>query len=286
MKTKIIFSKHCLEYACPASPETAERVGIAVRFLRSKKLEFIEPKPCSESDLLLVHSPAYVEAVKKGEIGDADSPTVDRIYEYAKLSAGAAIAAAKNSAFCLMRPPGHHAGINGAALGASTRGFCYFNNIAIAVRVLKKPTLILDFDGHHGNGTEEIFLGDKNVTYLSVHRSDIYPWSGKTSRQNCANYGLEDSPGDEIYLNTLENALFSLNLAKFELVAVSAGFDTHKGDLATLGLSTKAFRMIGRLVGSLHKPAFFVFEGGYDGQTVGEDIYAFLRGFELANKIA
>ncbi|HOX30468.1 MAG TPA: histone deacetylase [Candidatus Paceibacterota bacterium] len=283
MTTKIIFSKICLEYTCPGSPETAERIGWAVKFLKTKKFTFIKPEPCADDDLLLAHSPAYVKAVKKGEIGDADSPAISGIYDYAKLSAGAAIAAAKNNAFCLMRPPGHHVGINGAALGVTTRGFCYFNNIAIAVKALGKKTLIIDFDGHHGNGTEEIFLGDENVSYLSVHRLGIYPWTGKTSRQNCINFGLPDKSGDGLYVETLKNALLSLDFAKFEQIGVSAGFDTHDGDLASIGLSSKGFSEIGKLIGKLGKPTFFVFEGGYDGETVGKDIYAFLKGFENAD---
>jgi acetoin utilization deacetylase AcuC-like enzyme len=286
MTTKIVFSKICLEYACPNSPETAERVGFAVKFLKTKKITFIKPEPCTDNDLLLAHSLTYVEAVKKGEIGDADSPAINGIYDYARLSAGAAIAAARNNAFSLMRPPGHHVGINGAALGAGTRGFCYFNNIAIAVKVLGKKTLIIDFDGHHGNGTEEIFLDDPKVAYLSVHRSGIYPWTGDNSRRNCVNFGLPDGSGDESYLATLKNALLGLDLTEFEQIAVSAGFDTHDGDLASVGLSSKGFKEIGKIIGQLHKPTFFVFEGGYDGQTVGKDIYAFLQGFESVKKNA
>ena len=83
--------------------------------------------------------------------------------------------AARVNGFSLMRPPGHHAGRSGRALGASSLGFCYFNNLAIAVRSLDKRSLILDIDGHHGNGTQEIFLGDEKVTYVSLHRSPQYP---------------------------------------------------------------------------------------------------------------
>ncbi len=280
MTTKIVFSKKCLDYTCPDSPETAARVGTAINFLKAKKFSFLEPEPCVDQDLFFVHDAVYVEKVKKGTIADVDSPAIDNIYEYAKLSAGAAIAAAKNSGFSLMRPPGHHVGIKGAALGVLTRGFCYFNNIAIAVRVLGKQTLILDIDGHHGNGTEEIFLGDKKVTYLSVHRAYIYPRTGQITRLNCLNFGLLDNCGAKTYLDALKKALGSLDLSKTELIAVSAGFDTQAGDLASLQLDAKTFREIGRLIGSLNKPTFFVFEGGYDGQAVGEDIDAFLRGFE------
>jgi acetoin utilization deacetylase AcuC-like enzyme len=283
MITKIVFTKKCLAYSNPASPETAERVGAAIEFLRSKNISFIEPEPCTEKDLLLVHSPAYVEEVKIGEIGDSDSPAIEGIYEYAKLAAGAAITAARNNAFSLMRPPGHHVGINGAALGVNTRGFCYFNNIAIAVKVLGKKTLIIDFDGHHGNGTEEIFLGNKKIIYLSLHREKIYPRTGWITNRNCLNYGLEAECGGENYVFTLKKALGGLDLTKIEQIAVSAGFDTHAGDLASLGLDGQTFREIGQQIASLGKPTFFVFEGGYDGQAVGEDIYAFLKGFENTN---
>jgi acetoin utilization deacetylase AcuC-like enzyme len=178
-----------------------------------------------------------------------------------------------------MRPPGHHAGRNGAALGAHTRGFCYLNNIAIAVRHLGKSTLILDIDGHHGNGTQEIFYGDDKVMYVSLHRHPHYPGTGAVSEANCLNFPLWGDCGDEVYLETLDGALSMVDVGKFEVVAVSAGFDTHIGDLASLGLTEKGYREIGKRIAALKKPTFFVLEGGYVGEQIGKDIDELLKGF-------
>jgi acetoin utilization deacetylase AcuC-like enzyme len=179
-----------------------------------------------------------------------------------------------------MRPPGHHAGRAGVALGAATRGFCYFNNIAVAVKSLGEPALILDIDGHHGNGTQEIFEDDTLVSYLSLHRHPNYPGTGVSSRGNIHNYPLPRDCGDTYYVKTLEDALGSLDMSKFEVVGVSAGFDTHDGDLASLGLTAKGYHEIGRRIARLRKSTFFVLEGGYEGENLGNDIDHLLRGFE------
>ncbi len=279
MKTKIIFSEKCLGYG-QWHVEGPERVRKAAEILRAKGYEFLEPKPASEDDLMKTHDVEYVWNVKKSLVADPDTPAYDNIYEFARLSAGGAILAAKVGGFSIMRPPGHHAGMNGAALGAYTRGFCYFNNIAVAVRYLNKHTLILDIDGHHGNGTQEIFIEDPKVTYVSLHRHPNYPGTGIISEGNCVNYPLPPDCGDEVYLRALAEALSKLDMEEFELLAVSAGFDTHAGDLASLGLTEKGYCGIGEKIASLRKPAFFVLEGGYSGENVGRDIDCLLRAYE------
>jgi len=188
--------------------------------------------------------------------------------------------AAKTNGFSLMRPPGHHAGRSGAALGVYTRGFCYLNNIAIAVKALDKPTLILDVDGHHGNGTQEIFQGDEKVVYVSLHRFPHYPGTGISSEGNSLNFPLPADCGEQTFLETFDKALSMVDLGRFEVVAVSAGFDTHKGDLASLGLTESSYKAIGERIGALRKPSFFVLEGGYMGEKNGYDIDQLLSGFE------
>lgn len=279
MRTKIVFSEKCLRYGS-WHVEGPERVRKAHEILSGKGYVFLKPEAASEEDLLSVHDSEYLWAVKKGMVEDGDTPAYDNIFEYARLSTGAAMLAAKVKAFSLMRPPGHHAGKYGAALGATTRGFCYFNNIAIAVKSLGKSTLILDIDGHHGNGTQEIFQGDKHVTYLSLHRHPNYPGTGTASEGNCINYPLPRDCGDTFYVKTLDKALGAVDVGRFEVVAVSAGFDTHDGDLASLGLTGKGYREIGKRIASLKKPTFFVLEGGYEGQNVGNDIDQLIKGFE------
>jgi len=278
MKPKIVFSEKCLAYGS-WHVEGPARVRKAYEILKERGYEFLEPEPASEEDLLRVHDGEYVWMLKKGLIEDGDTPAYENIFEYAKLSAGGAILAAEVRGFSIMRPPGHHAGRNGAALGANTRGFCYLNNIAIAVRHLGKPTLILDIDGHHGNGTQEIFFGDDRVMYVSLHRHPHYPGTGAVSEVNCLNFPLWGDCGDEAYLETLDGALGMVDVGRFEVVAVSAGFDTHMGDLASLGLTEKGYREIGKRIAALKKPTFFVLEGGYVGEQIGKDIDALLKGF-------
>ncbi len=259
---KIVFSPKCLEYGSPYHPENPRRVQLAYEHLKDK-YEFIEPKPATEEDLLLVHTKEYIEKIKNGNFYDPDTPAYENIYEYAKLSAGAAILAAKEKAFSLMRPPGHHAGIKGKALGAPTLGFCYFNNIAIAVKKLGKKTLILDIDTHHGNGTQEIFEGSKDVIFISLHTRGIYPGTGFRSEDNYYNYPLPIGTDDKLYLKTLDKALSNVDTSEIEVVAVSAGFDTLKGDLGGLNLTLECYKEIGKRIGSLELPVFIILEGGY-----------------------
>lgn len=267
---KIIYSPTCLEYSLPDKAESPERVEKAARFLKNHYL-FIEPKPAADEDLLRVHTEDLVNKVKTRAFNDPDCPRYERIYEYAKLAAGGAILAAEKNSFSLMRPPGHHAGRNHVG------GFCYFNNIAVAIRRQEKGTLIVDIDGHHGNGTEEIFLGDKNVTYISLHRYPHYPGTGEKSRENCLNFPLPGRVGDEVYIDCLESALRMVDPADFETVGVSAGFDTYEKDrYASLGLSTDCYQRIGRIIGSLGLPVFAVLEGGYVAEDLGLNIHRFL----------
>ena len=278
---KIIFSEKCLEYSWPGHIERPERIRKALGLLR--QYEFLEPKPASQQDLLSVHSREYVDLIKNAEAGsylDGDTPAPENIYEYALLSAGAALLAAQKHGFSLMRPPGHHAGRNGRAMGASTLGFCYFNNIAIAIKKLGRSTLILDIDGHHGNGTQEVFQGDPKVTFISLHRHPTYPGTGLRSEGNCLNFPLSYSAGDSLYLKTLEQALSQVDMANIEAVGISAGFDAHQGDLASLGLTHEGYREIGRKVGALGKPVFGVLEGGYIGEYVGRDLHELISGIE------
>jgi acetoin utilization deacetylase AcuC-like enzyme len=284
MNTKIVYSEKCLGYGT-WHVEGPQRVKTAHDVLKSKGYEFLEPKPATDEEILSVHDADYLFNVKKGLVEDSDTPSYINIYEFAQLSVGGALLASKINGFSLMRPPGHHVGRSGAALGVYTRGFCYLNNIAIAVKESGKRTLILDIDGHHGNGTQEIFQDDKKIVYISLHQSPNYPGTGNFTEGNCINFALPSDFGIQRYLETLDKALGSVDLTKFEAVAVSAGFDTHQGDLATLGLVEKDYFEIGKRVAKLKKPTFFVLEGGYVGEKVGLDIDSLLRGFEENKEI-
>lgn len=279
MKTKIVYSEKSLGYGA-WHIEGPGRVEAAAQILKDKGYVFCEPQPASEEDLLTVHDADYLWKLQNGLVEDEDTPAYSNIYEYAKLSVGGALLASQISGFSLMRPPGHHVGKNGAALGVSTRGFCYLNNIAVAVKKIGRKTLILDIDGHHGNGTQEVFLGDDKVTYLSLHQSPNYPGTGSATTGNCINFSLPPDAGAEKYLDTLDGALRMIDFGEVEVVAVSCGFDTHTGDLASLGLTEGDYLGIGKRIGRLSKPTFFVLEGGYVGEKVGLDIDSLLRGYE------
>jgi len=279
MKTPIVYSQKCLNYGL-RHIEGPQRVKKAYDFLVKNKYSFSEPSPAFDDDLLRAHEIEYIWNLKKSLVDDSDTPAYDNIFEYARLSAGGAILAAKIEGFSLMRPPGHHAGLNGSALDVNSRGFCYLNNIAIAVKTVNKSALIIDIDGHHGNGTQEIFQGDSKIQYISLHRFPHYPGTGEKSVGNCLNFPLEADCGEKKYLKTFDRALKMIEIDKFEIVAVSAGFDTHKGDLASLGLTENSYRLLGRKIASLKKSTFFVLEGGYQGTKNGRDIDQFLKGYE------
>lgn len=279
MNTKIVFSEKCLSYGA-GHIEGPQRVKMAHEILKERGHEFVEPTPASEENLLSVHDAEYIWNLKKGVVEDPDTPAYDNIYEYARLSAGGALLAARINGFSLMRPPGHHTGKSGAALGVCTRGFCYLNSVAIAVKSLGKPALILDVDGHHGNGTQEIFQGDEKVVYISLHRFPHYPGTGAHSEGNCLNFPLPADCGEKTFLRVFDEALGMVDLGKFEVVAVSMGFDTHMGDLASLGLTENSYMEVGKEIAALKKPTFFVLEGGYMGEKNGRDINQLLKGYE------
>lgn len=262
----ILFSRKCLEFWQPGHPESPDRVRMVYEFLNThKNFNFIEPEPCTEKDILLAHSRNLLNQVKSGGFFDSDTPRLPGIFDYAKLSAGSAIQAAKlalegKESFSLMRPPGHHAGRD------SLGGFCYFNNIAIAAAgILKKAkrVAILDIDCHHGNGTQDIFMGNPKVLYVSLHQSPLYPGTGLKSEKNCLNFPLPPGTGDKEYLETLKEAMVSIREFDPGLIGVSAGFDTYAGDpITNLDLRVKTYRKIGSMISKLGN-AFAVLEGGY-----------------------
>ena len=137
----------------------------------------------------------------------------------------------------------------------------------------------MDIDTHHGNGTQEIFQGCEDVVYISLHTWGIYPGTGYRSEGNCFNYPLPPGTDDKLYLKTLRKALSAVDPSQFEVVAVSAGFDTLEGDLGRMRLTVGCYREIGKLIASLGLPVFAVLEGGYT-RKLGECIDNFIRGLE------
>ncbi|MCK4497508.1 MAG: histone deacetylase [Candidatus Aenigmarchaeota archaeon] len=279
---KILFSKKCLEFWQPGHPESPDRVRMVYEFLNThKNFNSIEPEPCTEKDILLAHSRNLLNQVKNGNFFDSDTPRLPSIFDYAKLSAGSAIQAAKlaleeEETFSLMRPPGHHAGRD------SLGGFCYFNNIAIAAaRILKKAkrVAILDIDCHFGQGTQEIFFGNEKVLCVSLHQYGIYPGGGKYSDKNCLNYPMNAGTGESEYLEKLKIAIEKIKKFNPGLLAISVGFDTYKEDpLTNINLEIKSYSKITKIINEIEKPKFAVLGGGYSNE-LHLCVYEFLKNF-------
>lgn len=267
---KIIYSAECLEFENESLPESPERVRQAKKYLEDKGYNFISPSPCNLKDLFLVHKNSFIKNIKNNNFFDPECPAYENIFYLARLAAGGAIKAAELGGFSLMRPPGHHAGKD--FLG----GFCYLNNLAIAVEKKDKKTLIIDIDAHHGNGTQNIFQGRDEVYYVSLHKN-IYPGTGHKSKKNYRNHVFTEEIGDEKYLEVLDK-LLDLE-EEFELIAVSAGFDAYQNDpLASLGITPEGYYKIGKRIEEFNLPVFCVLEGGYNAQKLGENIHYFIQG--------
>ncbi len=262
----VVFNPACLEYRHGSfHPESPERVKRVAEALENAGYDFHDANPASEHDVLLVHAEQHLEMVRSKKYFDADTPPLD--IKYPLIAAGCTIKAAKLEGFALTRPPGHHAGRN--FLG----GFCYFNNIAIAIRKVypSNRVAILDIDAHHGNGTQDIFLHEGNVLYVSLHQHPLYPGTGKESMDNCINFPLPPGTGEKTYLKTLEKALSTIENFSPDVVAISLGFDTYEGDpLASFLLRKESYAkiagMISRTVSEMSARCFAVLEGGYSNE--------------------
>ena len=183
------------------------------------------------------------------------------------------------NAFCCVRPPGHHAEKEKAM------GFCIYNNVAVGANYLiekykYKKVAIIDFDVHHGNGTQDIFYNDKNVLYISTHQYPYYPGSGSEKENgkynNVLNIPLEAGTSGKEYLNAYEKVLDKLKEFKPEFLLFSAGFDAHKNDpLAQLRLSSEDFYTITKRTLEVAKSycngnIVSILEGGYDLKALQE----------------
>lgn len=270
---KLIFNKIFLEHNTGIHPENKNRFSLF------KNLKDSELEP-GEKYLKLAHTEGYIQQVKeysKNELPlDADTPTSKKSYEAACYAVSASILASKNLAFALVRPPGHHAAKN------QGMGFCLFNNMAITAKYnakQNKKIFILDIDIHHGNGTEDIVKGDKNILYASLHQSPLYPGTGLKSTENCINIPLPPGTRDEQYIKALETHI-APTLKRFnpDLVGVSAGFDAYYKDVGYVAgnyffLTGKTYKRIKQLLEPYK--VFYVLEGGYNPESVYEGVKFF-----------
>jgi acetoin utilization deacetylase AcuC-like enzyme len=254
-------------------PEGQERI----RALHQAFPDFVETRAATVEEITTVHLPDYVDAVRRfSESGrptllDPDTLCTETTYEAALLAAGAAIEAVERSGFALARPPGHH------ALPGRAMGFCLFDNVAVASRFAQRElglarVGILDWDVHHGNGTQEIFWDDDSVFVASIHQWPFYPGSGGPDEGNAStlNVQLSAGAGDDEILEAMDGTVAPA-LAAFapDVLLVSAGFDAAAGDpIGGLEVTADGFAALTRQAKALSERVAFVLEGGYNTQTL------------------
>ena len=296
MKTGFIFSKSSLNHDTgDGHPENKFRIKSILERLKKKNfsnLEWSKPVKFNKSYLNKTHNSLYIDEVNKafptkGKFfldGDTViSPGSKEASYDAVSSIISAIDSVKNkklkNAFCAVRPPGHHAEYDKAM------GFCIFNNVAVGANYLiekykLKKIAIIDFDVHHGNGTQDIFYDNEKVLYISTHQYPYYPGSGNNSERgkhnNILNIPLPAGTNSEEYLNAYEHVLKKLKQFGPEFILFSAGFDAHKDDpLAQLQLKTKDFydltkRTLEIVKSTCKGNVVSILEGGYDLNALKE----------------
>jgi acetoin utilization deacetylase AcuC-like enzyme len=288
--TDDIYLQHHTGAMHPESPERLRAINKAIEALHPS-LTFTSPISASERIIELVHSAEHIETIKNvcAYEGSIDSDTVCSAdsFDAARMAVGAGVVALDSirsgefeRAFCAVRPPGHH------ARPAQAMGFCLFNNIAIAARYAQsigyEKVMIVDFDVHHGNGTQDTFYEDDSVFYFSSHQAYIFPGTGARSdigegkgKGYTANFPVMAGTTDSELLDIYENELpLRVNNFDPDIILVSAGYDLHESDpLAQLNITTEGIRRIVRLIlDSADVPFVFFLEGGYNVNALGENV--------------
>jgi len=293
MKTGIVKDWRYMEHDMGAfHVESPKRIDVIYRMIErdiSFPYKAIEPRLAAEEEIGMIHASSYVQAIKETSgkdrvILDPDTSTSARSYEVALLAAGGLLKAADlvierdiQNGFAIVRPPGHH------AEASSAMGFCLFNNVAIGAEYLLKKQgirriLIVDWDLHHGNGTQNTFYGRNDVLYFSTHQYPHYPGTGRWDEVGrgegegfTVNVPLSFGVGDEGFLYIFKEILSPIaSLFKPEFILVSAGFDIYKDDpLGGMMVSDEGFGALTSVLSELahrlcNDRLLITLEGGYD----------------------
>jgi len=311
MKTAVIYSEHFLHHnPGEGHPESPERLKRIIGYIKSnpqfRRLEFFEPRPATINEIEYVHRGDYIQRVARicergGGNLDPDTVLSRESFNSALLAVGAGLTASDlimegkvRNAFCAVRPPGHHAEADRGM------GFCIFNNVAITARYLQKKysierILIIDWDVHHGNGTQQIFEEDDSVFYFSIHQYPHYPMTGRAEERGTGkgegftlNVPLSPGADDKVYLIVFRELLNRLvENFKPQFILISAGFDCHRGDpLGGMLISEAGFYEITKIVVEWGKKfaegrIISYLEGGYSNEylplSVGAHLLALME---------
>lgn len=307
-RTGFVYDCLYLEHKTPPGhPESPARLTAIVEKLKADgvyaQLASLTPQAAPLDRIQAIHSPKYLQRVRTScETGEeyVDSPDVPisrKSYAVALAAAGGVLRAVDavmqgevTNAFCAVRPPGHH------ALEDRAMGFCLFNNVAIGTRYVQQQyglsrVLIVDWDVHHGNGTQAAFYDDPSVLYFSVHQSPFYPGSGAEAEKGrgqglngTINVPLPGGSGDQEYVEAFEQKLRPAALAfSPQFVFVSAGFDAHENDtLGGMRVTTEGYGKLSRIVKGIADQCcegrlVAVLEGGYGLAGLAASVETHLR---------
>ncbi len=307
-RTGLVYDPIYLKHDTGAThPECAERLTAIVQQLGQKglltNLVQLRASPAAVDWINTVHSPDYVERVRKdceagiGYVDSPDAPACRDSYVVALNAVGgvqgaidAVMGGKIRNAFCAVRPPGHH------ALNDKAMGFCLFNNVAIAAKYIQKKhqlgkVLIVDWDVHHGNGTQAAFYDDPTVFYFSVHQSPFYPGSGSADEKGTGkglgftrNVPLAAGAGDADYRKVFQEQLDPAAAAfKPDFVLISAGFDAAQNDLlGRMKLTPQGYADLTRIVKSIAERyckgrLVSILEGGYNLESLAASVEAHVR---------